>query len=184
MATQKLTISLKAQINAIIPRYVEPRSAVMPALHLIQDEFGYISREAMEEVATILGLTPVQVYEIASFYHQFHTKPIGCHHLQVCINVSCMLLGAENIVSQLEQSLNIESGQTTADGRFTLSAVQCLGSCDTAPVMQINNQAYCEHLTGQRVEEILQRLREAPMGHRPEAFAGAQKDQREFTVAT
>ena len=150
--------TLKDQIDKIATRYARRRSAIMPALHLIQAEQGYISKQSMEEVADILDITPVQVYETATFYHMFRTKPIGSHHLQVCTNVSCMLNGADDLLSQLESLLAIKCGETTADGRFTLSAVECLGSCDTAPVMQINNQAYCENLTGPKLHELIQSL--------------------------
>lgn len=150
--------TLKDQIDKIASCYAQRRSAIMPALHLIQEEFGYISRQSMEEVATILDLAPVQVYEIASFYHHFHTQPIGSYHLQLCTNVSCMLMGAECLLNKLEQRLDIKCGETTADGKFTLSTAECLGSCDTAPVMQINNEAYCENLTEQKLDEILQSL--------------------------
>jgi NADH-quinone oxidoreductase subunit E len=149
---------LKDRIDEIAARYAQRRSAIMPALHLIQAEQGYISRHSMEEVANILDIAPVQVYEVASFYHQFHTEPIGTYHLQVCTNVSCMLMGAECLVNRLEHSLNIVCGETTADNRITLSIVQCLGSCDTAPVMQINNEAYSENLTEQKLDDILRSL--------------------------
>jgi len=153
------TTTLKDRIDEIATRYAQRRSAIMPALHLIQAEQGYISRQSMEQVADILDIAPVQVYEIAAFYHQFHTKPIGKHHLQVCTNVSCMLMGAEDVVNHLESNLNIKCGETTKDGKFTLSSVECLGSCDTAPVMQINNEAYCEHLSEKEVDNILQTLK-------------------------
>lgn len=158
MSKQQTSCELKDRVGEIATHYMQPRSAVMPALHLIQAEQGYISRQSMEELADILDIAPVQVYEIATFYHQFHTRPIGKHHLQLCTNVSCMLMGAECLLNQLEQRLDIACGETTADGRFTLSTVECLGSCDTAPVMQINNQAYSENLSEQKLNDILRSL--------------------------
>jgi NADH-quinone oxidoreductase subunit E len=133
----------------------------MPTLHLVQEEYGYLSRELMEVVADILGLTPVQVYEVASFYHQFRTEQTGHYRLQICTNVPCMLSGADKLVQYLEKRLNIPVGDSTADGTFTLSRVECLGSCDTAPVMQINNEPYRENLSEQQLEEILQELTRA-----------------------
>ena len=158
MTSQETTGELEDRINEIASHYAQHRSAIMPALHLIQAERGYISRQSMEEVANILDIAPVQVYEVATFYHQFHTKPIGTYHLQVCTNVSCMLMGAECLVNRLEQNLNIACGETTSDTRITLSTVECLGSCDTAPVMQINNEAYSENLTEQKLDDILRTL--------------------------
>jgi len=157
-APSNKAMRLKNQIDEIATRYARRRSTIMPALHLYQAEYGYISRQSMEEVAELLDIAPVQVYEVATYYHQFHTKPIGTHHLQVCTSLSCMLMGADCLLKQLERNLEIECGETTADNRFTLSTVECLGSCGTAPVMQINNEAYSENLTEQILDDILRSL--------------------------
>lgn len=149
---------LKARIEKIAQRYPKRRSALLPALFLAQKKYGYLTKEAMEEVASILGLLPVQVYEVATFYTMFNKKPVGKFHVQVCTNVSCSLLGSEMIVDCLEKKLGIKVGETTKDKLFTLSEVQCLGSCGTAPMMQIND-TYYENLTEEKVENILNELR-------------------------
>ncbi len=151
-------MELKDKIEEIAKRYPDRRSAVMPALYLAQEKYGYLSKEAMEEVAEILALPPVQVYEIATFYTMYNRQPVGRYHIQVCTNVSCMLLGAENLVDYIKKRLGIEVGETTSDGLFTLSTVECLGSCGTAPVMQINDEYY-ENLTKEKVDDILNTLK-------------------------
>lgn len=129
----------------------------MVALHIAQGEEGYITEEAMREVADILDMPPVEIHEVAAFYTMYNKKPIGRYHIQVCRNLSCSLLGAEHLIDYLERILNIKVGGITTDGMFTLSTVECLGSCGTAPVMQINEDYY-ENLTEERIEEILNKL--------------------------
>ena len=131
---------------------------MLPVLYLAQEEFGYLGPEAIEYVARIMGQSPARVQGVVSFYTMFNTKPIGRHHIQVCRTLSCALGGAEKITSFIKKTLGIESGQTTADGRFTLSEVECLASCGTAPMMQINDDYY-ENLTEEKVTEILHRLK-------------------------
>jgi len=150
-------MNLRVNIEAIAQRYPEQRSAVMPALYLAQKQYGYITRQAMEEIAATLDLPPVRVYEVATFYTMFRTEPIGKYHLQLCTNVSCMLLEAETLLVYLEKKLCIKSGETTTDGLFTLSIVECLGSCGTAPVMQVNDDYY-EDLTIEGLDRLLGRL--------------------------
>jgi len=139
----------------------------MPALFVVQREYGYVNKEGMREVATILGLRPVQVYEVATFYTMYNKKPVGKYHVQVCTNISCSLLGADHIMDFLSQRLGIRVKETTPDKMFTLSAVECLGSCGaveclgscgTAPMMQINDRYY-EDLTKEKIEEILKGLK-------------------------
>ncbi len=150
---------LREKIREISKRYPDMRSAIMPALYLAQEKYGYLTREAMEEVAEILGIPPVAVYEVATFYTMYNKEPVGKYHIQVCTNVSCMLLGAETLVDHLRKRLGIDVGETTKDGLFTLSTVECLGSCGTAPVMQIND-TYYEDLTKEKVDEIIKTLKE------------------------
>ncbi len=159
---EALIARLKAPIEEFVLRYSTRRSAIMPALTLAQAECGYLSREAMEAVADILGIAPVQVYEIATFYSMYHTEKKGKHHIQVCTNVSCMLLGAERLLSHIEQRLGIKTGESTPDGFFSLSAVECLGSCNTAPVMQVNNEPYHENLSEERIDKVIETLRQKP----------------------
>lgn len=148
----------KREIEEFCRIYPMRRSALMPALHLAQQEYGYLSTQIMQEVADILELPPVQVYEVASFYSLYHTWPIGSCHLQLCTNVSCMLANAEKLMNVIKQTLAIEQDQTTPDGRFTLSAVECLGACDKAPVMQINNAPYIEQLNETELRQLLDQL--------------------------
>ncbi len=151
-------MDLKEKVEEIARKYPKRRSALLPALFLAQTKYGYLTKEAMEEVASILGLLPVQVYEVATFYTMFNKKPVGKFHVQVCTNVSCSLLGSEMIVDCLKKKLGIKAGETTRNNLFTLTEVECLGSCGTAPMMQIND-TYYENLTEEKVENILNELR-------------------------
>ena len=147
----------QTELDRILARYPVRRAAIMPTLWLAQREFGYLSLEAMEYVAGLLGLTPAFVASVASFYTMYYKQPMGRHHVQVCTNLSCMLVGSDRIVDCLKQRLGIGLGQTTADGMFSLSEVECLASCGTAPMMQINDD-YWENLTPERTLEIIDRL--------------------------
>jgi NADH-quinone oxidoreductase subunit E len=141
-----------------VSRYPRKEAAMLPVLYLAQEEFGCLSAEAINYVAQIMGQSPARVQGAVSFYTMFNTEPIGRHHIQVCRTLSCALGGAEKITSIIKKALGIEPGQTTADGRFTLSEVECLASCGTAPMMQINDEYY-EKLTEEKVTEILQKLK-------------------------
>ncbi len=141
-----------------VSRYPRKEAAMLPVLYLAQEEFGYLSGEAIEYVSKLMEVPPARVQGVVTFYTMLYTKPIGKYHIQVCRTLPCALLGAERIASFLKNKLGIQSGETTADGKFTLSEVECLASCGTAPVMQINDDYY-EGLTEKRVEEILQNLK-------------------------
>ena len=147
----------QAKFEQIVARYPVRRAAIMPTLWLAQEEFGYLSLETMEYVAELLGLTPTFVASVASFYTMFYKRPMGRHHVQVCTNLSCTLRGAEHILECLKKKLGIEVGETTADGTFSLDEVECLASCGTAPMMQVNDD-YWEDLSPERVLEIIDRL--------------------------
>ncbi|MGE0823306.1 MAG: NADH-quinone oxidoreductase subunit NuoE [Candidatus Binatia bacterium] len=147
----------KAEFENILTRYPNKRAAILPTFWLAQKEFGYLSTEAMEYVAKLLELSPAYVGAVASFYTMFNKEPVGKYHVQVCTNLSCTLMGAEAIVACLEKKLGIEIGQTTADKKFTLSEVECLGSCGTAPVAQINDD-YHENLTSESVVQLIEQL--------------------------
>lgn len=136
-------------------KFPERRSAILPAMHVVLEEVGFYNREILRQVAELLGLSEMEVNETVSFYTYFPKEGVGKYHIQVCTNLSCMLLGAEELVSYLEEKLKIKVGETTPDGLFTLSKVECLGSCGTAPAMQIN-QTYYENLTKVKVEQILE----------------------------
>lgn len=146
------------KIEEIAGRYPKREAAMLPVLYLAQEEFGYIGQEAIECVAGVLELPPARVYNVVTFYTMFNRKPIGKYHIQVCRTLSCALVGAGKITALLKSRLGIEVGETTPDRRFTLSEVECLASCGTAPMMQINEDYY-EGLTEKKVEEILQRLK-------------------------
>jgi len=153
-----LSEEVKTRITQLKDRYPHAKSALLPALHLAQGEHnGWLSDEVMAEVAEAMGLPPAEVRSVASFYTMFHRQPVGKHLVQVCTNLSCSLLGAGHIVEHVKRKLGIEVGETTADGQFTLLEVECLGSCGTAPMMQIND-TYYENLTVERVDEILNQL--------------------------
>ena len=159
-----------ALVQRIIKRYPEGKhkSAILPVLHIAQAEFGgWLSSDTMDYVATILNIQSIEVYEVASFYSMFNLKPVGKCVIEVCRTGPCWLLGAEDIVKYMEKKLNINEGQTTADGMFTLKAVECLASCGTAPMMQVG-QKYHECLTIDKIDTILDDYRNTtsePISH-------------------
>ena len=148
----------KEEIKRVLNKYPNKRSAAMDALRIAQKEAGYLTGDVMREVADILGMPAAQVNEVAAFYTMYDKKPVGRYHIQVCTNVSCSLLGAEHVVEFLSRKLGIKKGETTPDKKVTLSIVECLGSCGTAPMMQINDDYY-ENLTEEKIAEILKGLK-------------------------
>lgn len=147
-----------ALVQKIIKRYPEgkQKSALIPVLHIAQAEFdGWLSAPTMDYVASVLGITPVEVYEVASFYSMFHLKPVGKCVIEVCHTGPCWLMGAEDIIKYIGNKLGIKPGETTADGKFTLKGVECLAACGNAPMMQIG-ETYHEHLTYAKVDAILE----------------------------
>ena len=153
-------MSMREEIEAAAARYPERRSAIMPALMIAQKEHGHLPGPVLEDVAEILGVERVWVYELATFYTLFHTEPIGRFHLQLCDNVSCMLCGSEALLKHLETTLGIRKGETTQDGAFTLSTVECLGACEMAPVMQVGDD-YHGNLDPARLDALLVSFRAA-----------------------
>ncbi len=135
------------------------RSALLPLFNLAQEEEGYVSESAMKEIAGILKLTPTQVYEVVTFYTMLTLKPLGTFHIQVCKSLMCALVGSDTLIELLRARLGIRPGDTTPDGLFTLSAVECLASCATGPMMQINGDYY-ERLTEEKVDRILADLKQ------------------------
>ena len=133
-------------------------SLVLPCLRRIQEDRGYVADSDIEELAVFLGVPQIQIEEVLSFYTQYRRQPIGRWHLQFCHNVSCSMNGAENVLAHVEHKLGIKPGQTTPDGRYTLSTVECLGSCGTAPMMMVND-GYHENLTLTKLDELLQGLK-------------------------
>lgn len=148
-------------VNKIISRYPKGKhkSALLPILHIAQAEFGgWLSPTTMDYVASILNIKPVEVYEVASFYSMYNLKPVGKCLLEVCRTSSCWVRGAEDVVNHLEKRLGIKEGETTADGMFTIKTVECLGSCGTAPMMQVG-ASYHENLTLEKVDGLIENYR-------------------------
>ncbi len=146
------------RIQALKNRFPDTQSLTIPALHIAQEQYGWISEETMIEIANILNLPIGHVIGVATFYTMFNKKPVGKYHIQVCTNVSCQLLGAEKIADYICKKLKINIGETTPDKKFTLTEVECLGSCGTAPVMQINDDYY-ENLTIEKIDKILSEMK-------------------------
>jgi len=153
----KLSKETTDKIKQLAKKYPEKRSALLPSLYLIQDEFGWLPDPAIRQLAELLDLAPNKIYGVATFYTMFNVEPVGKYHIQVCRNVSCQLMGAKTIIEHLSKKLGIKPGETTTDGKYTLSTVECLGACGSAPVMMINDKYY-ENLSEQKVDEILQTL--------------------------
>jgi NADH-quinone oxidoreductase subunit E len=158
---QTTDISFKEEtlelIQKMTKRYPDGKhkSALIPVLHIAQAEFGgWLSPQTMDLVAEVLRLKPIEVYEVASFYSMFNLQPVGKCLIEVCRTSSCWLCGAEDIIDHLEQKLNIKVGETSADGMFTLKAVECLGSCGTAPMMQVGAD-YHENLSIEKVDKLV-----------------------------
>ncbi len=151
-------MGMREQIETAAARYPDRRSAIMPALLIAQKAHGHLPGPVLEEVADILGVERIWVYELATFYTLFHTEPIGRYHLQLCDNIACMLCGAERLLAHMETVLGISKGETTPDGLFTLSTVECLGACEMAPVMQVGDD-YHGNLDAARLDALLGSLR-------------------------
>ena len=146
------------RVEELKKRYPTTMAMLLPVLWIAQEQFGWISEEAMHYVAGLLNLPYEHVLGVVTFYTMFNRKPVGKYHIQVCANVSCMLKGSDNIVEHLEKKLGVKTGETTPDRLFTLSEVECLGSCGTAPMMQVNNDYY-ENLTAAEVDRLLEQFR-------------------------
>ncbi len=148
------------QFRELLTHYPEDKqkSALIPALHLAQEEWGWLDVPVMDYVAGLLHILPIEVYEVATFYSMFHMKPVGKYVLEICQTGPCMLRGSDQLINHVKQRLGIEAGQTTADGLFTLKTVECLGACGYAPMMQLGKH-YREHLTPEKMDAILDELR-------------------------
>ncbi len=145
-------------IEELKKRYPTTQALVLPVLWMVQEEYGYISEEAMKYVAKLLNVTYGHILGVVTFYTMYHPEPIGKHHIEVCTNVSCMLRGSDTIVSHLEQRLGVRIGETSKDMKWTLSEVECMGSCGTAPMLALGEE-YHEDLTIEKVDKILEALK-------------------------
>ena len=141
-----------------VTKYPKIDSCMLPALWLVQEQEGWVSPEAMVYVAEKLGKTPIQVYEVATFYTMFNLKPIGKYHIELCKTLSCKLCGSQKIKDHIKQTIGIEAGQTSEDGLFHLSEVECLGACGGAPMFALNGE-YHEKLTKEKVDELIKECR-------------------------
>ena len=149
------------EFKRFVARYPEgkQKSALLPVLHLAQDSFGgWLSAETMDYVAELLQITPIEVYEVATFYSMYNLKPVGKYMFEVCQTGPCMLRGSDDIIAYIGEKLGIKPGETTADGMFTLKTVECLGACGYAPMMQLGKH-YREHLTKEKVDAIIDECR-------------------------
>jgi NADH-quinone oxidoreductase E subunit len=147
----------KKRLGEVVSRYPQKKAALLPILHLVQKEVGYISAAEEKQVADLLEIKPIQVREVVTFYTMFNRQPVGTYHIQVCSNLSCSMLGAESIVDYLKEKLGVELGETTEDKKFTLTTVECLGACEHAPCMMINFDYY-GNLDKKTIDEILDHL--------------------------
>ena len=146
------------KVNSIIKRYPEgkQKSAILPILHLAQQQGGgWLDVSSMDYVASLLNIRPIEVYEVATFYSMYNTKPVGKYIFEVCQTGPCMLNGSDEIIKYIENKLSIKKGETTADGLFTLKVVECLGACGYAPMMQFG-KTYREHLSKEKVDSIIE----------------------------
>jgi NADH-quinone oxidoreductase subunit E len=148
------------KVTEIIARYPagKQKSALLPVLHLAQEQFGWLSSDTMDYVAGLLKLEPIEVYEVATFYSMYNLQPVGKYLFEVCQTGPCMLRGSDDIIKYIGEKLNIHPGQTTEDGLFTLKTVECLGACGYAPMMQMG-KTYREHLTKEKVDAIIEECR-------------------------
>ena len=154
MSTFNYTPENEVKFQEYVSRYPKIDSCMLPALWLVQEQEGWVSPEAMVYVADKLGKTPIQVYEVATFYTMFNLKPIGKYHIELCKTLSCKLCGSQKIKNYIKETIGIEAGQTSADGLFHLSEVECLGACGGAPMFALNGE-YHEKLTIEKVDELI-----------------------------
>lgn len=145
------------KIEELKKRYPTTKALTLPVLWMAQEQFGWISQDVMKYVAGLLNVPYGHVYGVVSFYTMFNTKPVGKYHIQVCTNISCQLRGAEEMLDHLYSKLDVGIGETTKDDKFTVTEVECLGSCGTAPMMQVNDEYY-ENLSLEKVDQLLSQL--------------------------
>jgi len=153
----QLSETSRKKIDGILAKYPQKRAATLPILHLIQSEHGCLPQEVEHFVAGIVDVPPVKVREVIKFYTLFYEKKPGKYHFQVCRSLSCWLRGAPQIVQMLEDRLNLKSGETSEDGKFTITEVECLGACEIAPMLQLNDD-YIGPLTRESLDELIKDL--------------------------
>lgn len=154
-----LTDSLKSDIRKLMAQYPDARSAVMPALHLVQRALGWLPDEAIQEIADVIGMSKTEVNSVATFYTMYARAPHGKHTIMFCNDLPCALRGAEQLLEHLEHKLGCKAGETSADGKITLKEAECLGGCNHAPVMLVDGVEHWQDLTIEKLDEIVERLR-------------------------
>ncbi|MEO8136649.1 MAG: NADH-quinone oxidoreductase subunit NuoE [Betaproteobacteria bacterium] len=156
-----LTPDALKKIDREVAKYPPGRkeSAVMAALAIAQDEKGWLATETMDYVADYLGMAPIAVYEVASFYAMYNLQPLGRHKLTICTNLPCALSGATHAAAHLKERLGVDFNQTTADGRFTLKEGECMGACGDAPVVLVNNKRMCSWMSNDKLDHLLDELK-------------------------
>ena len=158
MSEIRFTAEAQSQFEQILKRYPEKRAALIPVLILAQKEFGWISKEVSDYVGELMGYPPADVLSVATFYTMLRKQPVGKYHMDVCRTVSCWLLGVYPCVDELKKTIGVEADEITSDGLFSWAFTECLGSCGTAPAMQVGDR-YFENLTPERMREIVEQLR-------------------------
>jgi NADH-quinone oxidoreductase subunit E len=154
----RLTAANEAIALEVVARYPRPRSAMIPLLHLAQEQDGHLTDDAMAHIAELVGATPAEVLGTASFYEMFKREEVGEYVVNVCTNISCMLLGGEELLEHLEETLGVKAGGTTPDGKFTLEDVECIAACTEAPCLQVNYR-YFHRITHQQADVLIDELR-------------------------
>jgi len=156
--------AVEAEIDGHLAKYPVKRSAILPLMFIVQRERGYLDKPAVAYLADRLGVRVTDIWEVATFYSMIYTEPVGKYHLQVCRTLSCKILGAGEITEHCASRLGIKPGEMSADGQFSLSEVECLGSCGTAPMMQIGFDYY-ENLTTEKVDEVIEKCRSGQLSN-------------------
>lgn len=158
MSAKKLSDKAESRIEEIKKLYPNVKSAIMPALYIAQEELGHINDEAVAWVAEKIGVAPVHVLEVATFYTMYYKKPVGKYHVQVCRTLSCALRGCKELTKHLHETLELEPNEVSEDGMWSYEEVECLGSCGSAPMAEIND-VYFENLTVEKLNEVMERIK-------------------------
>ena len=155
--------SIKARFAKEVAKYPaeQAQSAVMACLSIVQDELGYVSPESERDVAEYLGLQPIAVHEVTSFYNMYNQRPVGKYKFNVCTNLPCQLRDGNQALHHLEKKLGVSMGDTTSDGLFTLQQSECLGACADSPVMLVNDRSMCSFMTNEKLDQLVDELRAA-----------------------
>lgn len=175
-----LSDSQRERVKEEQEKYPHPKTGIIHALFIAQEDRNYIEEEDVEQLGEVMDIDPSVIWSVASFYTMIHQSPVGKHVIQVCDNLPCLIEGADEIVRHIQKRLNIDEGETTADQMFTLKTVECLGSCGTAPVCQINDGPYHENLTNEEVDALIDKLRgETQNGDEPDPATNGESGDEE-----